>query len=58
MMIAVWSRKRQSSTGRICRVQNILAPTFDMIATNQEILTDVNLRLISLFRQIVVEHGK
>ena len=35
MMIAVWSGKSQSSAGRIRSVQNILAPTFDMIATNQ-----------------------
>jgi len=44
------------------RVQNILAPAFDIIATNQgsidKIWTDVNLRLIGLFKQIMVEHGK
>jgi hypothetical protein len=34
MMIAVWSRKHPSSAGRSCSVQNILATTVDMTATN------------------------
>jgi hypothetical protein len=57
-LITAWSGMAKSSAGRIRSLQNFIFPTFDMLATGQGAIFDINLSLINLFGQTMFGHGK